>query len=118
AGIGQSVHGGARTPGLHRADGAADAHLDRDRAVQHRRRRGACAPGSARRGAMMRAPSLLLACLVAAALTAPALAPYPPNRLDLAHRREAPSQAHRLGTDDLGRDVLARVLYGARVSLA
>ena len=38
--------------------------------------------------------------------------------LDLAHRREAPSAAHWFGTDDLGRDVLARVLYGARVSLA
>lgn len=67
---------------------------------------------------MMRLPSLLLACLIAAALAAPMLAPYPPDRLDLAHRREAPSQAHRFGTDDLGRDVLARVLYGARVSLA
>jgi len=66
----------------------------------------------------MRAPTLLLACLVAAALAAPALAPYPPDQLDLAHRREAPSSAHRFGTDDLGRDVLARVLYGARVSLA
>lgn len=66
----------------------------------------------------MRGPSLLLACLVAAALAAPALAPYPPDQLDLAHRREAPSSAHRFGTDDLGRDVLARVLYGARVSLA
>jgi peptide/nickel transport system permease protein len=66
----------------------------------------------------MRAPTLLLVCLVAAALAAPALAPYPPDQLDLAHRREAPSSAHRFGTDDLGRDVLARVLYGARVSLA
>jgi len=66
----------------------------------------------------MRAPSLLLAVLIAAALAAPAVAPYPPDQLDLAHRREAPSAAHRFGTDDLGRDVLARVLYGARVSLA
>ena len=66
----------------------------------------------------MRAPALLLVCLVAAALAAHALAPYPPDQLDLAHRREAPSAAHRFGTDDLGRDVLARVLYGARVSLA
>jgi len=66
----------------------------------------------------MRVPSLLLACLVAAALAAPILAPYAPDHLDLAHRREAPSQAHRFGTDDLGRDVLTRVLYGARISLA
>jgi peptide/nickel transport system permease protein len=66
----------------------------------------------------MRLPALLLACLVAAALAAPALAPYPPDALDLAHRREAPSTAHWFGTDDLGRDVFARVLFGARVSLA
>jgi len=63
-------------------------------------------------------PAVLLACLVAAAFAAPALAPYPPDHLDLAHRREGPSPAHLFGTDDLGRDVLARVLFGARVSLA
>ena len=66
----------------------------------------------------MRVPALVLGCLLAAALAAPALAPYPPDQLDLAHRREPPSSVHRLGSDDLGRDVLARVLYGARVSLA
>jgi peptide/nickel transport system permease protein len=66
----------------------------------------------------MRVPAILIACLIAAALAAPMLAPYPPDRLDLGARREAPSAAHWFGTDDLGRDVLARVLYGARVSLA
>jgi peptide/nickel transport system permease protein len=66
----------------------------------------------------MRLPLILLACLVTAALAAPALAPYAPDQLDLAHRREPPSAAHWFGTDDLGRDVLARVLYGARISLA
>src|SRR5581483_6890214 len=49
---------------------------------------------------------------------APLLAPYAPAQIDLARRREPPSFAHPLGTDELGRDVLARVLYGARVSLA
>jgi peptide/nickel transport system permease protein len=67
---------------------------------------------------MMRAPAVLLACLAAAALAAPTLAPYPPDRIDLARMRQPPSAAHWFGTDDLGRDVLARVLYGARVSLA
>jgi peptide/nickel transport system permease protein len=66
----------------------------------------------------MRAPAILLACLVAGAAAAPLVAPYPPERIDLAHMREPPSAAHWFGTDDLGRDVLARVLYGARVSLA
>jgi peptide/nickel transport system permease protein len=71
-----------------------------------------------RPGAEGSAAALLLAALLAAALAAPALAPYPPDHLDLDRRREAPSAAHWFGTDELGRDVLARVLYGARVSLA
>jgi len=66
----------------------------------------------------MRAPLWLLACLIASALAAPILAPYGPEQIDLARRREAPSYSHWFGTDDLGRDVLARVLHGARVSLA
>lgn len=49
------------------------------------------------------------------ALSAPV--PYSPNTLDLASRLEQPSRAHLLGTDDLGRDVLARMIHGARVSL-
>jgi peptide/nickel transport system permease protein len=60
----------------------------------------------------------MLAVLIGAALAAPLLAAYGPDQLDLAHRRERPSRAHPFGTDELGRDVLARVLYGARVSLA
>ena len=67
---------------------------------------------------MTRAPLWLLAGLVAVAFAAPILAPYAPDDIDLAHRRETPSAAHWLGTDDLGRDVLARVLHGARVSLS
>lgn len=51
------------------------------------------------------------------ALLAPALAPYPCTQLDLADRLEGPSTRHWLGTDDLGRDVLSRLLYGGRVSL-
>jgi peptide/nickel transport system permease protein len=66
----------------------------------------------------MRAAAVLLALLLGAAVAAPALAPYPPDRIDLAARRLAPSASHWFGTDDLGRDVAARVLYGARVSLA
>jgi peptide/nickel transport system permease protein len=65
-----------------------------------------------------RLPAIVLACLIAAAIAAPVLAPYAPDRIDLASRRQAPSAAHWFGTDELGRDVLARVLYGARVSLA
>jgi len=64
------------------------------------------------------AAAALLLVLLASALAAPMLAPYQPDQLDLDRRREAPSAAHWFGTDELGRDVLARVLYGARVSLA
>ena len=53
-----------------------------------------------------------------AALAAPWLAPYAPDALDLANRRAMPSTAHWFGTDELGRDLLSRVLFGARVSLA
>jgi peptide/nickel transport system permease protein len=63
-------------------------------------------------------PALVLMLLLVLALAAPLIAPYPPESLDLGHRREAPSAAHWFGTDELGRDVLSRILYGARVSLA
>lgn len=51
------------------------------------------------------------------AIFAPWIAPYDPTSLDLAHILEPPSLLHPLGTDSLGRDVLSRMLYGARVSL-
>jgi len=69
-------------------------------------------------GPAPRAAVLLLVLLLGAAAAAPVLARYPPDRIDLDVRRQAPSAAHWFGTDDLGRDVAARVLYGARVSLA
>lgn len=53
----------------------------------------------------------------AMALLAPVLAPYNPAALDLTHRLAAPSCAHWLGTDELGRDILSRVIFGARLSL-
>jgi peptide/nickel transport system permease protein len=66
----------------------------------------------------MRLPVCILAVLVAAAVAAPWLTPYAPDHIDLSVRRAAPFAAHWFGTDELGRDVLTRVLYGARVSLA
>jgi peptide/nickel transport system permease protein len=63
---------------------------------------------------------LLLACLAGVAVAAPLLTPYAPNAsLDLlALRSQAPSLSHPFGTDSYARDVLSRVLHGARVSLA
>ena len=63
-------------------------------------------------------PGIALVLLVIAAIAAPLLAPYAPDAIHLASRRGAPSLAHWLGTDELGRDLLARVLFGARISLA
>ena len=51
------------------------------------------------------------------ALTAPWTTPWPPNAVDVTRRLLAPSTVHWLGTDELGRDVFSRVLYGARLSL-
>jgi peptide/nickel transport system permease protein len=51
------------------------------------------------------------------AILAPLLSPYDPNVQDYLALAEPPSLAHPLGTDDLGRDVLTRIIFGARVSL-
>jgi peptide/nickel transport system permease protein len=60
----------------------------------------------------------ILTALVVVAALAPLISPFAFDALDLAHRRAAPSVAHWFGTDELGRDLLTRVLFGARVSLA
>ncbi len=61
---------------------------------------------------------VLLAAFVLGGLTAPWLAPYSPATIDLVHRLEGPSSVHIAGTDELGRDTLSRLLWGARLSLA
>lgn len=60
---------------------------------------------------------VLLVVIVGCALLAPVLAPYDPYLSDLPSSLKAPSAAHLLGTDELGRDILSRILYGARISL-
>jgi peptide/nickel transport system permease protein len=61
--------------------------------------------------------ALLLLIFVFCALFAPLLAPQDPAQLDLAGRLMGPSATHWFGTDELGRDILSRTLYGARISL-
>lgn len=51
------------------------------------------------------------------ALAAPLLAPLGPYEVDVKNRLSGPSVAHFFGTDNFGRDLFARVLYGARISL-
>jgi len=66
---------------------------------------------------MMIAGAVVVVAWVFLAALAPAISPYDPIEQDVYHRLGAPSRAHWLGVDELGRDVLSRVLYGGRVSL-
>lgn len=61
---------------------------------------------------------LLIALFALAALLAPAISPSDPAAQRLTERLSPPSALHALGTDDLGRDVLSRMIYGARVSIS
>jgi peptide/nickel transport system permease protein len=60
--------------------------------------------------------SIILVWIVIA-VAAPWISPYLPDTVDVTRRLQPPSMAHWLGTDALGRDVLTRLLYGARISL-
>ncbi len=60
---------------------------------------------------------IVIVLLLAVALAAPLLAPYDPLQQDLAKRLLPPGGDHLLGTDELGRDLLSRLIYGSRVSL-
>ncbi|HEV8241079.1 MAG TPA: ABC transporter permease [Thermoanaerobaculia bacterium] len=75
------------------------------------------APHAVRRWSLMVGGTMVMVVLLAA-LIGPALAPYPPNEQLLELRLQPPSGSHPLGLDELGRDVLSRLLFGARVSLA
>jgi ABC-type dipeptide/oligopeptide/nickel transport system permease subunit len=91
----------------------------------------AAAPAAARPGRLgaggtvrrlLRRPTAASAFVVVVALVfgsvaAPLVAPYPKNQFDYAHLFAAPSWHHPFGTDELGRDLLTRVLYGGRTSL-
>jgi peptide/nickel transport system permease protein len=69
-----------------------------------------------RRGAVV--GMVVIATFIVLALFAPLLVPYDPVATSWTLVRKAPSPLHWFGTDDLGRDVFARVVYGARASLA
>src|SRR5512147_107311 len=64
------------------------------------------------------AGAAILLLLLIAAVGAPLIAPHDPSRQDLANDLIAYSADHPLGTDKLGRDILSRTLYGARISLS
>jgi peptide/nickel transport system permease protein len=71
-----------------------------------------------RRNRLALVGGIVVVILVVLAVLAPTISPWDPNRPDVRKILDGPSRAHPLGTDQLGRDVLSRMLYGARVSLA
>ncbi len=70
-----------------------------------------------RQSALARVGFAVATLLILAALLAPWIAPANPSSQDLPSRLQAPSRAHWMGTDELGRDTLSRTIYGARISL-
>src|SRR5438477_8563424 len=61
--------------------------------------------------------AILIVVFVLFAVFAPWLAPQDPARIDLRSRLSPPSAGHWFGTDELGRDIFSRVIFGARVSM-
>ena len=70
-----------------------------------------------RRNPLAMAGLIVILLLIVLSLLAPVLAPYDPGVQDLGNRLARPSAAHWLGTDELGRDVYSRLLYGGRITL-
>lgn len=73
--------------------------------------------GFARRKPLGFVGLLMVVTLVLLAIFAPQLAPYSPDKQNIRHALEGSSSAHWLGTDGLGRDVLSRLIFGARISI-
>src|ERR671923_607890 len=71
-----------------------------------------------RRHRLAMAGSLVLMILTLSTLVGPLLYPTPIDEIDFSVKLGGPTRLHPLGTDDLGRDLLARLLYGGRISIA
>jgi peptide/nickel transport system permease protein len=73
--------------------------------------------GNARRNPLAAIGIVLVVLFLIFAVFAPSIAPQDPAFIDLPTRLSAPSHAHWFGTDELGRDILSRIIYGARISM-
>jgi len=62
--------------------------------------------------------ALFLLAIGVLAILAPQIAPFDPYKMDVMNMEQAPSKTHLLGTDNIGRDVLSRIIYASRVSLS
>jgi peptide/nickel transport system permease protein len=74
-------------------------------------------PGAARHNPLATTGAVLVVIFVIFALCAPWIAPQDPAHIDLPSRLQSPSTAHWCGTDELGRDILSRLIYGSRISM-
>jgi peptide/nickel transport system permease protein len=104
-----------RTIGNHRSVAEAD-----DSALPGARQRSKRRFATLRKLLRQKAPlvGFILCCgVILCAVFAPILAPYDPLKIDPVVILKPPSRAHLLGTDELGRDVLSRIIYGARISI-
>ena len=72
----------------------------------------------ARHNALATIGVVLVTVFVFCAVFAPWIAPSDPARIDLPNRLEPPTRGHLCGTDELGRDILSRLIYGARISMS
>src|SRR6478736_636006 len=70
------------------------------------------------RRALAAIATAVMTAIVLVAIFAPWIAPYDPLAIDVAFKLKPPSAAHWFGTDILGRDILSRIIHGARVSLS
>ncbi|HEY3314486.1 MAG TPA: nickel transporter permease [Bacillota bacterium] len=70
------------------------------------------------RSPLSRVGLVILLLVILVAIFAPVLAPHDPLQVDLPNRLKPPSREHLLGTDEMGRDILSRIIYGARISLS
>jgi len=95
-----TTRAGAAAPGRHRVGRAVRAMVR----LAHKKRLGAAA-------------AVVVLAFLVCGLLAPLLAPYGMNEVDMGVRLQAPSWAHPFGTDNLGRDMLSRCLYGAQMSV-
>jgi peptide/nickel transport system permease protein len=86
-------------------------------AISLRRRAAGRVLGNARHNPLAAAGVMLVVVFVILALLASWIAPQDPAAIDLPARLNTPSRAHWFGTDELGRDILSRTIYGARISM-
>ncbi|HEY1293512.1 MAG TPA: ABC transporter permease [Chloroflexota bacterium] len=95
------------TPPARASDAATFAHVSQRARIWRRLRRHKLAM----------AGLVFLGLLIVCALGADVISPYPPLQQQMSERLRPPSASHWLGTDDFGRDILTRIMYGSRISL-